>query len=83
MRSTLKANLPINTAEGLTQSCSVIAVPRSSSLTNERDSPLIAAKKIITQRIPAARLGETVSPAVENRMMASVTTTNMRSELRA
>ncbi len=83
MRRVLNANLPIKTAEGLTQSWRVIAVPRSSSLTNERESPLIAAKNIITHKIPDARLGETVSPAVEKRMIERVTTTNIRSEFNA
>jgi len=82
-RSALKASLPRSTDDGFTQSCNVIEVPRSSSLTKERDSPLMAAKKMIIHRIPAERLGETVSPAVENSIIERVTTTNIISALRA
>ena len=73
----------MRTEEGSTHNWRVIDVPLSSSLTNERDSPLIAAKKTIIQRIPADRLGVTVSPDVEKSMIARVTTTNIISELSA
>ncbi len=60
-----------------------MVVPRSSSLTKERESPLIAAKNTIIHSMPADKLGETASPAVEKRMIESVTTTNIIRELSA
>jgi len=64
-------------------SCKVITVPRSSSLTNVLESPDIAEKNITIHRIPASRLGETLSPAMEKRTIESVTTTNITRALSA
>ncbi len=83
MSRELKRSFPIKTEDGSTHNWRVMVVPRSSSLTNERESPLIAAKNTIIQRIPADKLGVTVSPAVEKRIIASVTTTNIMRELSA
>lgn len=83
MSRELNRSLPTRTDDGSTHNCNVMVVPRSSSLTKERESPLIAAKNTIIHKMPADRLGDTVSPAVEKRIIESVTTTNIISEFSA
>jgi hypothetical protein len=80
-RIKLKRSFPVKTVEGEAISCSVKDVPLSSSLTNARERPDIAEKKITTQNNPPVNPGEMFSFPMEKRITLIATIMNITSEL--
>lgn len=77
----LNNNFPVNTVAGDAINCSVRDVPLSSSLTNARERPDIAEKKITTQNNPPVKPGEIFSFPIEKSITLIATIINIASEL--
>lgn len=79
-RIMLNNNFPVKTVEGEAINCNVRDVPLSSSLTNARERPDIAEKKITTQNKPPVNPGEIFSFPIENSITLIATIINIASE---